>query len=56
MEIYLNQFYDKDNFPHQYYYRGDIGSDIHITDRNIDVRVTGHVDNYLPDRNINMRM
>lgn len=41
MEIYLNQFYNRNNFPHQYVSRGDLDSDIHITDKTIDVRLQG---------------
>lgn len=41
MKIYLNQFYNRSIFPHQYYHRGDIGSDIHISDRTMDHRLEG---------------
>ena len=41
MKIYLNQFYNRGNFPHQYYSRGDIGSDIHMNDRTMDHRLEG---------------
>lgn len=41
MKIYLNQFYNRSNFPHQYYSRGDLDSDIHFTHNSIDNRLAG---------------
>lgn len=41
MELYLNQFYNRTNFPHQAVSRGDLDADTHITDKSINTRLQG---------------
>uniref|UniRef100_UPI003216F56F RagB/SusD family nutrient uptake outer membrane protein n=1 Tax=uncultured Draconibacterium sp. TaxID=1573823 RepID=UPI003216F56F len=41
MEIYMNSFYNRGVFTQKYHLKGDIGSDIHMTDRYVDSRLQG---------------
>lgn len=41
LKIYVNQFYDRSNFPMMDKHRGDVDTDIHIRESTIDARLQG---------------
>lgn len=58
LKIYVNQFYDRSNFPVMDKHRGDVGTDIHINESVINPRFEGNrsVSNSAPGLNyINIR-